>query len=90
MNGHLELAQPIKHDQLDSLHELMSLFHAHAGVAPGLFKADIDSAFRYALFFSSASLHCLMLFCSSWRSLLFQAYPCEACTQVGNGHRFQA
>lgn len=46
INGHVDVVNPITHDHLDGLQEAMRLQHEASGCAPGLWKADIDAAFR--------------------------------------------
>ena len=46
MNGHTFPQEKLKHETLDELVVAMKKFWKCAGVPPGLWKADIDSAFR--------------------------------------------
>ena len=46
VNGHTVVREQMKHDTIDALAEGMRLFRRLLGVEPGLWKADIDSAFR--------------------------------------------
>ena len=46
VNGHTVLGETIKHDHLDELMLAIKVYHEKMGVQPGLWKADIDSAFR--------------------------------------------
>ncbi len=46
VNGHTMPKEKLQHDTLDHLAACMRLFVALTGVVPGLWKADIDAAFR--------------------------------------------
>ena len=58
VNGHVAVPEQLKHDHLDDLFAAMSLFYALGGLLPGIFKADVDAAFRYAA--SASGLGCSM------------------------------
>ena len=46
MNGHIDSTLPTKYDSLDDLEAALRFFHCKVGGPPGLWKADIDAAFR--------------------------------------------
>ena len=46
VNGHVMPEEKMKHDTLDELCAVMSLFVELTGKVPGLWKADVDAAFR--------------------------------------------
>ena len=46
VNGHTAPSEKLGHDTLDALARIMTMFFKLVGEEPGLFKGDIDSAFR--------------------------------------------
>ena len=46
INGHFALPATVSHDHLDDLFASMKLFKQQTGEVPGLWKADVDAAFR--------------------------------------------
>ena len=46
VNGHCRIPDALRHDHIDDLMEASTSLHDTFGEAPGLWKADIDSAFR--------------------------------------------
>eukprot|EP00973_Karenia_brevis_P051871 7204325-Karenia_brevis.AAC.1 len=46
VNGHVSPGEKFKHHTLDQLADAMRLFHDKLNEVPGLFKADVESAFR--------------------------------------------
>ena len=46
VNGHTSAREKLRHDSLDKLWHTMRIFVELVGDAPGLFKVDVDSAFR--------------------------------------------
>ncbi len=46
VNGHVVMAEKIRHNHLDDLFRAMRLFIALVGTLPCIYKADIDAAFR--------------------------------------------
>ncbi len=46
VNGHTALNVKLRHDTLDALINLMLEFRRTVGTAPGLFKLDIDAAYK--------------------------------------------
>ena len=46
VNGHTQVQEKMHHDHLDDLCPAIAVFIEKCGCAPGLFKVDVDSAFR--------------------------------------------
>ena len=50
VNGHVSMPEQIQHEHLDDLFAATRVFMDSVGELPELYKADIDAAFRLALF----------------------------------------
>ncbi len=49
MNGHTSVEEHLRHDTLDALWGTMEHFVTEMETSPGLFKVDVDAAFRRLL-----------------------------------------
>lgn len=82
MNGHTAMLERIRHDTLDGLHAAMMKFEKACSQPPGLFKADIDAAFRYACLFLSVDVCAILVIafpcCSELNSFSCRRVPVHA------------
>lgn len=76
VNGHTAMEEKLRHNTLDNLSDGMIAHKRRIGKAPGLFKADIDSAFRRVPIKPEHRWACGIAFMVGTEARLVTCLPC--------------